>query len=119
MWSHRHSSFEWSYSTVANAYKKFGHAETSGNIGLHNSYTKSCLIRLLLKIFFLLFSFWVKQLLRNKLVSTARESIRQNANLSQLYRSMQEAYTEMQTPLVYQTPAARLVRVYISILIEI
>ncbi|KAL8457814.1 hypothetical protein ACS0TY_035622 [Phlomoides rotata] len=45
------------------------------------------------------------QLLRNKLVSTARESIRKNANLSQLYRSMQEAYTGMQTPLVYQTPA--------------
>ncbi|KAG8378894.1 hypothetical protein BUALT_Bualt07G0032000 [Buddleja alternifolia] len=46
------------------------------------------------------------QLLRNKLVSTARESIRKNANLSQLYRSMQDAYTEMQTPLVYQTPPA-------------
>ncbi|XP_042017290.1 probable boron transporter 2 isoform X2 [Salvia splendens] len=46
------------------------------------------------------------QLLRNKLVSTARDSISKNANLSQLYRSMQEAYTEMQTPLVYQTPAA-------------
>ncbi|XP_047970285.1 probable boron transporter 2 isoform X1 [Salvia hispanica] len=45
------------------------------------------------------------QLLRNKLVSTARDSISKNANLSQLYRSMQEAYTEMQTPLVYQTPA--------------
>ncbi|KAL2243743.1 UNVERIFIED_CONTAM: putative boron transporter 2 [Sesamum indicum] len=46
------------------------------------------------------------QLLRNKLVSTARASIRKNANLSQLYRSMQDAYTEMQTPLVYQTPPA-------------
>ncbi|KAL3628832.1 putative boron transporter 2 [Castilleja foliolosa] len=46
------------------------------------------------------------QLLRNKLVSTARASIGKNANLSQLYRSMQDAYTEMQSPLVYQTPAA-------------
>lgn len=45
------------------------------------------------------------QLLRNKLVSTARKSIMKNANLGQLYRSMQEAYHEMQTPLVYQTPS--------------
>ncbi|KAH7528459.1 hypothetical protein FEM48_Zijuj05G0074400 [Ziziphus jujuba var. spinosa] len=45
------------------------------------------------------------QLLRNKLVSTARKSIRRNANLSQLYRSMQDAYNEMQTPLVYQFPS--------------
>ncbi|KAL2492680.1 putative boron transporter 2 [Abeliophyllum distichum] len=46
------------------------------------------------------------QLLRNKLVSTARNSMQKNANLSQLYRSMQEAYNEIQTPLVYQTPQA-------------
>ncbi|KAM7272992.1 hypothetical protein ACFE04_027656 [Oxalis oulophora] len=46
------------------------------------------------------------QLLRNKLVSTARKSIRKNANLGQLYRNMQEAYNEMQTPLVYQMPPA-------------
>ncbi|KAF3437017.1 hypothetical protein FNV43_RR19770 [Rhamnella rubrinervis] len=46
------------------------------------------------------------QLLRNKLVSTARKSIRRNSNLSQLYRSMQDAYNEMQTPLVYQMPPA-------------
>ncbi|KAL3335613.1 hypothetical protein AABB24_031708 [Solanum stoloniferum] len=45
------------------------------------------------------------QLLRNKLASTARKSIDKNANLGQLYRSMQEAYNEMQTPLVYQTPS--------------
>ncbi|KAF7838323.1 putative boron transporter 2 isoform X1 [Senna tora] len=44
------------------------------------------------------------QLLRNKLVSTARKSIRKNQNLSQLYQSMQEAYNEMQTPLVNQMP---------------
>ncbi|PON35184.1 Bicarbonate transporter [Parasponia andersonii] len=44
------------------------------------------------------------QLLRNKLVSTARKSIRKNSNLSQLYRSMQQAYDEMQTPLAYQIP---------------
>lgn len=46
------------------------------------------------------------QLLRNKLVSTVRKSMRKNANLGQLYSSMQEAYNEMQTPLVYQTPPA-------------
>ncbi|KAH9720242.1 Boron transporter 1 [Citrus sinensis] len=39
------------------------------------------------------------QLLRNKLVSTARKSLQRNSNLSQLYRNMQEAYNEMQTPL--------------------
>ncbi|MBA0654998.1 hypothetical protein Goklo_021897 [Gossypium klotzschianum] len=44
------------------------------------------------------------QLLRNKLVSTARQCISKNANLSQLNLSMQEAYNEMQTPLVYQLP---------------
>lgn len=46
------------------------------------------------------------QLLRNKLVSTARKSMGKNSNLGQLYRSMQEAYNEMQTPLVYQLPSA-------------
>jgi hypothetical protein len=46
------------------------------------------------------------QLLRNKLVSTARKSINKNSNLGQLYQNMQEAYNEMQTPLVYQTPSA-------------
>ncbi|OVA20738.1 Bicarbonate transporter [Macleaya cordata] len=44
------------------------------------------------------------QLLRNKLVSTARTSISKNSSLGQLYSRMQEAYNEMQTPLVYQTP---------------
>ncbi|KAJ9568120.1 hypothetical protein OSB04_004086 [Centaurea solstitialis] len=46
------------------------------------------------------------QLLRNKLVSTARRSIRENSNLGELYRNMQQAYNEMQTPLVYQNPSA-------------
>lgn len=46
------------------------------------------------------------QLLRNKLVSTARKSMAKNSNLGQLYQSMQEAYNEMQTPLVYQLPSA-------------
>ncbi|XP_068636482.1 boron transporter 1-like [Aristolochia californica] len=44
------------------------------------------------------------QLLRNKLVATARKSISKNSNLSQLYRNMQEAYDQIQTPLVYQAP---------------
>lgn len=46
------------------------------------------------------------QLLRNKLVATARKGIQKNSNLGQLYRSMQEAYNEMQTPLVHQNPPA-------------
>lgn len=45
------------------------------------------------------------QLLRNKLVVAARNSIKKNANLGRLYQSMQEAYNEMQTPLVYQIPS--------------
>ncbi|XP_068641346.1 probable boron transporter 2 [Aristolochia californica] len=44
------------------------------------------------------------QLLRNKLVATARKSISKNASLSQLYRNMQETYDQIQTPLVYQAP---------------
>ncbi|KAJ0111475.1 hypothetical protein Patl1_00826 [Pistacia atlantica] len=47
------------------------------------------------------------QLLRNRLVSTARKSIRKNASLGQLYGTMQEAYQHMQTPLIYQQPAAQ------------
>ncbi|KAG6686550.1 hypothetical protein I3843_11G024900 [Carya illinoinensis] len=46
------------------------------------------------------------QLLRNKLVSTVRQSMRNNANLGQLYRNMQEAYNEMQTPLTCQIPSS-------------
>ncbi|GMN45895.1 hypothetical protein TIFTF001_015083 [Ficus carica] len=46
------------------------------------------------------------QLLRNKIVSAARKSISKNSNLSQLYRNMQEAYDEMQTPLANQIPPA-------------
>ncbi|KAE9587402.1 putative bicarbonate transporter [Lupinus albus] len=45
------------------------------------------------------------QLLRNKLVSTARKSMRRNMNLSQFYQSMKDAYDEMQTPLVHQMPS--------------
>jgi len=47
------------------------------------------------------------QLLRNRLVATARKSMSQNASLSQLYGSMQDAYQQMQTPLVYQQPSVR------------
>ncbi|KAK9117180.1 hypothetical protein Sjap_016127 [Stephania japonica] len=42
------------------------------------------------------------QLLHNKLISTARRSISKNSSLSELYSSMQEAYNQMQTPLVYE-----------------
>ncbi|KAJ1265881.1 hypothetical protein BS78_08G107400 [Paspalum vaginatum] len=47
------------------------------------------------------------QLLRNRLVATARKSMNQNASLSQLYGSMQDAYQQMQTPLVYQQQSVR------------
>lgn len=46
------------------------------------------------------------QLLRNRLVATARESIGKNASLGQLYGNMQEAYQQMQTPLIYQQQSA-------------
>ncbi|XP_042488584.1 probable boron transporter 2 [Macadamia integrifolia] len=47
------------------------------------------------------------QLLRNRLVATARKIMRKNASLGQLYGSMQEAYQQMQTPLIYQQPATQ------------
>ncbi|XWS38893.1 hypothetical protein CRYUN_Cryun18bG0002200 [Craigia yunnanensis] len=47
------------------------------------------------------------QLLRNRLVATARKRIHKNASLGQVYESMQEAYQQMQTPLIYQEPSAR------------
>ncbi|TYI50980.1 hypothetical protein E1A91_D12G142100v1 [Gossypium mustelinum] len=47
------------------------------------------------------------QLLRNRLVTVARKSISKNASLGQLYGNMQEAYQQMQTPLVYQEPSTR------------
>ncbi|XP_009762959.1 boron transporter 1-like isoform X2 [Nicotiana sylvestris] len=47
------------------------------------------------------------QLLRNKLVVTARKSMQKNSSLGQLYGNMQEAYQKMQTPLIYQEPSAR------------
>ncbi|XP_044501904.1 probable boron transporter 2 [Mangifera indica] len=47
------------------------------------------------------------QLLRNRLVSTARKSMSKNASLGQLYGNMQEAYQQMQTPLIYQQPEAQ------------
>ncbi|KAI4329822.1 hypothetical protein MLD38_028165 [Melastoma candidum] len=47
------------------------------------------------------------QLLRNRLVSSARKSMRNNASLGQVYGNMQEAYQQMQTPLIYQDPSSR------------
>lgn len=42
------------------------------------------------------------QLLRNRLVESARESMRMNSSLGELYGNMQEAYQQMQTPLIHQ-----------------
>ncbi|KAJ6808737.1 putative boron transporter 2 [Iris pallida] len=47
------------------------------------------------------------QLLRNRLVTTARKSMGQNSSLGQVYGSMQEAYQQMQTPLIYQAQSAQ------------
>ncbi|KAJ6350714.1 hypothetical protein OIU78_006783 [Salix suchowensis] len=47
------------------------------------------------------------QILRNRLVATARECMGKNASLGQVYGSMQEAYQHMQTPLIYQEPSAK------------
>lgn len=47
------------------------------------------------------------QILRNRLVATARQSMRQNASLSQLYGSMQDAYQKIQTPLIYQQQSVK------------
>ncbi|GLJ12236.1 hypothetical protein SUGI_0187020 [Cryptomeria japonica] len=46
------------------------------------------------------------QLVRGRLVKTAKTSIKQNSSLGKLYESMQETYQQMQTPLVYQPPPA-------------
>lgn len=47
------------------------------------------------------------ELVRKKLVKTAKKSIQKNSSLGQLYGDMQEAFQSMQTPLVYQ-PASSL-----------
>ncbi|XP_065863893.1 boron transporter 1 [Euphorbia lathyris] len=46
------------------------------------------------------------QLLRNRLVATARKSMGMNSSLVQVYESMQEAYQQMQSPLIYQQPSS-------------
>jgi hypothetical protein len=47
-----------------------------------------------------------QQLVRERLVKTAKKNIKQNSSLGQLYGSMQETYQQMHTPLVYQRPPA-------------
>ncbi|XP_073063276.1 boron transporter 1-like isoform X1 [Primulina eburnea] len=47
------------------------------------------------------------QLLRNRLVATARQSMKTNSSLGQLYGNMQEAYQQIQTPLIYQESSHR------------
>ncbi|KAL9407558.1 hypothetical protein AB3S75_046159 [Citrus x aurantiifolia] len=47
------------------------------------------------------------QLLRNRLVETAHKCISNNASLGQVYGSMQEAYQQMQSPLIYQESSAQ------------
>ncbi|KAL5158000.1 putative boron transporter 2 [Glycine soja] len=47
------------------------------------------------------------QLLRNRLVATARSSMKKLESLGQVYGSMQDSYWQMQTPLVHQEPSAK------------
>jgi len=61
----------------------------------------------ILRIHSLLLYLPFMQLLRNRLVATARKCMGKNASLAQVYGRMQEAYQQMQTPLVYQEPSAQ------------
>ncbi|CAN4115292.1 unnamed protein product [Withania somnifera] len=47
------------------------------------------------------------QLLRNRLVAKARKYMTENGNLAEVYESMQEAYQQMQSPLIHQQPASQ------------
>lgn len=47
------------------------------------------------------------QLLRNRLVATARSSMKKLESLGQVYGGMQDAYWKMQTPLVHQEPSSQ------------
>ncbi|KAI3935050.1 hypothetical protein MKW98_009969 [Papaver atlanticum] len=47
------------------------------------------------------------QLLRDKLVHTAKKSMEDSASLGEVYGNMQDAYQQMQTPLIYQEPSDR------------
>ncbi|XP_027334207.1 probable boron transporter 2 isoform X1 [Abrus precatorius] len=46
------------------------------------------------------------QLLRKQLVATARGSMKKQESLEQVYESIQDAYWQMQTPLVHQEPSS-------------
>jgi len=47
------------------------------------------------------------QLLRNRLVAAARSSMRKLESLGQVYGSMQDAYWQMQTPLVHEESSSQ------------
>ncbi|XP_049405839.1 boron transporter 1-like [Solanum stenotomum] len=47
------------------------------------------------------------QLLRNRLVAKAQKCMTENGNLAEVYESMQEAYQQMQSPLIHQEPSSR------------
>ncbi|XP_059280845.1 probable boron transporter 2 isoform X2 [Lycium ferocissimum] len=46
------------------------------------------------------------QLLRNRLVAKARKCMTENGNLAEVYEGMQEAYQQMQSPLIHQEPSS-------------
>ncbi|KAE8683373.1 putative boron transporter 2 [Hibiscus syriacus] len=79
MWSCWDPSVKWCHPPVSYAYQKLRYIEALGNY-----------IELVVKI-----------------AATARKCMHNNASLGQVYDSMQEAYQQMQSPLVYQEPAAR------------
>ncbi|KAJ8528902.1 hypothetical protein K7X08_030642 [Anisodus acutangulus] len=47
------------------------------------------------------------QLLHNQLVAKARKCMTENGNLAEVYESMEEAYQQMQSPLIHQEPSSR------------
>lgn len=51
-------------------------------------------------------SYRLLQLLRNRLIATARNCMRKQQPLGQVYGSMQNAYRQMQTALTHQEPYA-------------
>ena len=98
VWSTWSPSIKWCHSSISNAHQELSNSQVSGNI-THQSPQSFYLSGYQRSLFL--------QLLRNRLVATARKSIKKNASLGQLYNNMQEAYHHMQTPLVYQQPQVR------------
>lgn len=97
--SPRDSSFQRCHPTISNAHKKLGNTETPGLI-ISSVYVDLpiAFVKRHLKPVDV-------QLLRNKLVAAARKCIRNNGTIGEVYGSMEEAYQQMQSPLIHQGPS--------------